>query len=52
VIAPDHIGCGLSDKPDLNQYDYSMKRRVETWSSSRYLGVIENVTLVLHDWGG
>ena len=29
VIAPDHIGCGLSDKPDSKTYDYKLKNRVD-----------------------
>jgi len=53
VIAPDHVGCGLSDKPGLDQYDYSLKRRVEDLGRLLdHLGVTENATLVLHDWGG
>ena len=27
-IVPDHIGCGLSDKPPASMYDYSLARRV------------------------
>ena len=27
VIAPDHIGCGLSDKPDEKNYAYTLRRR-------------------------
>jgi pimeloyl-ACP methyl ester carboxylesterase len=53
VIVPDHIGCGLSDKPGDEQYDYTLKSRaddLETLLDS--LGVKENVTLVVHDWGG
>jgi haloalkane dehalogenase len=53
VVAPDHVGCGLSDKPGLDQYDYSLKRRVgDLERLLDHLGVGENVTLVLHDWGG
>ncbi len=26
VIAPDHIGCGLSDKPQ--QYEYTLERHI------------------------
>jgi pimeloyl-ACP methyl ester carboxylesterase len=53
VIVPDHIGCGLSDKPGDDRYDYTLKSRVddlETLLDS--LGVNEKVTLVVHDWGG
>ncbi len=28
VIVPDHIGCGLSDKPDDSRYDYTLDSRV------------------------
>lgn len=27
-IVPDHIGCGLSDKPDDDQYSYTLERRI------------------------
>jgi haloalkane dehalogenase len=53
VIVPDHIGCGLSDKPDAGQYPYTLERRVQDLDDLlERLGVRENVTLVLHDWGG
>ena len=53
VIAPDHIGCGLSDKPGDDRYDYTLARRVDDLDAFlEWLGVNENVTLVLHDWGG
>ena len=52
-IVPDHIGCGLSDKPQPPRYDYSLASRVEDLTALLdHLGVRENVTLVLHDWGG
>lgn len=53
VIAPDHIGCGLSDKPDADSYDYSLRRRVEDMATLiAQLGIQGRITLVLHDWGG
>ena len=53
VIAPDHIGCGLSDKPDDAHYEYSLERRVKDIGTLLdHLGIESNVTLVLHDWGG
>lgn len=53
TLAPDHIGCGLSDKPDIKQYDYRLKSRVRDLESFlEQLGVKEKITLVLHDWGG
>ncbi len=52
-IVPDHIGCGLSDKPDDNRYDYTLSRRVDDLELLLdTLGVMENITLVVHDWGG
>jgi haloalkane dehalogenase len=52
-VAPDHIGCGLSDKPPVEQYDYSLKSRVDDLEALLdHLGLRENLTLVLHDWGG
>jgi len=53
VLAPDHIGCGLSDKPDDGGYEYRLERRVddvEAWLDA--LDVKRNITLVMHDWGG
>src|SRR6266478_9314052 len=28
TIVPDHIGCGISDKPDDARYDYTLEQRV------------------------
>jgi len=53
TIAPDHMGCGLSDKPDSDQYDYRLKSRVDDLEHLLdTLGINRNITLVLHDWGG
>ncbi len=49
-IAVDHIGFGLSDKPEA--YDYSTQnhsRTLERFISGKQL---ENITLVVHDFGG
>src|SRR6476469_1523032 len=52
-IVPDHIGCGLSDKPPLSAYDYSLKSRIDDLEALLdHLNLRENLTLVLHDWGG
>ncbi len=53
VLAPDHMGCGLSDKPDDSRYEYRLQRRIddlETWLDA--LDIKQNITLVMHDWGG
>jgi cis-3-alkyl-4-acyloxetan-2-one decarboxylase len=53
VIAPDHIGCGLSDKPGLDRYDYRLKSRSDDLADLiTRLELKDKLTLVLHDWGG
>ena len=53
VIAPDHIGCGLSDKPVDSGYSFTLKQRVDDLEALlEALGLREKITLVLHDWGG
>ena len=52
-IVPDHIGCGLSDKPGDEAYDYTLARRVDDLERLiDHLGIEGKLTLVLHDWGG
>lgn len=52
VVVPDHIGCGLSDKPDARRYPYRLAQRV--LDLTRLVGQLglRQVTLVGHDWGG
>jgi len=53
AIAPDHIGCGFSDKPDAKAYAYTLESRVrdlETFVNE--LNITEKIHLVVHDWGG
>ena len=53
TIVPAHIGCGLSDKPTTNQYDYRLKNRIDDLESLLdHLKLRENINLILHDWGG
>jgi haloalkane dehalogenase len=53
TIVPDHIGCGLSDKPGDDRYDYTLDRRVDDLEALLdHLGLTSDLTLVLHDWGG
>ncbi|MCK5667825.1 MAG: alpha/beta fold hydrolase [Gammaproteobacteria bacterium] len=52
-IVPDHIGMGLSDKPDDEIYRFTLDQRVDDLESLLdHLNVTDNITLVLHDWGG
>ncbi|MEM7032437.1 MAG: haloalkane dehalogenase [Chloroflexota bacterium] len=47
-IAPDLIGMGKSDKPDLDYRFFDQSKYLEAFIEK--LG-LSNVTLVLHDWG-
>jgi len=52
-IVPDHIGCGLSDKPAIAEYDYRLASRVaDCGALLAHLGLQQPLTLVMHDWGG
>jgi pimeloyl-ACP methyl ester carboxylesterase len=52
-LVPDHIGCGLSDKPDDDRYEFSLARRVADLETLlEHCGATNNLTLVVHDWGG
>jgi haloalkane dehalogenase len=52
-IVPDHIGMGLSDKPDDEQYEYTLARRVTDLEALlEHLQIRERAALVVHDWGG
>jgi cis-3-alkyl-4-acyloxetan-2-one decarboxylase len=53
VICPDHIGCGLSDKPSAKEYGYRLENRADDVAElMSQLGIKENLTLIVHDWGG
>ncbi|MDA2935017.1 alpha/beta fold hydrolase [Acidobacteria bacterium AH-259-D05] len=53
VVAPDHIGCGLSDKPSRDEYEYRLEQRVSDLEALlEHISVTSHITLVLHDWGG
>lgn len=51
-LVPDHIGMGLSDKPQ-DDYSYTLAQRVADFTAwLDHLALTEPVTLVAHDWGG
>ena len=52
VIAPDHIGCGRSAKPNDAHYDYTLSTRVADLGTLVDSLDLRNITLVVHDWGG
>lgn len=49
-IVPDHVGCGLSDKPE--DYAYTLEQRIEDVDSLIHRLGLNSYSLVLHDWGG
>ena len=52
-IVPDHIGCGLSDKPSDQEYDYTLNQRINDLETLLdHLEIKKDITLVVHDWGG
>jgi pimeloyl-ACP methyl ester carboxylesterase len=57
-VVPDHVGMGLSDKPDDARYEFSLRQRVDDLDAF-VRGVVDaaapsppKLTLVVHDWGG
>ena len=50
AIAVDHIGCGLSDRPQ--KYGYRFSDHISNLSKLMQTIDTENGTLVVHDWGG
>ncbi len=49
-IALDHIGCGLSDKPQ--EYSYRLADHRDNLAALLDALQVEKCTLVMHDWGG
>lgn len=49
-VAPDHIGCGFSSKPQ--NYSYTLAQHIENLEKLVDHLKLEGITLVLHDWGG
>ncbi len=50
VIAVDHIGCGLSDKPQ--EYPYTLQQHIDNLDSLLNILEVSSFSLVVHDWGG
>lgn len=49
-IAPDHLGCGFSDKPQ--DYPYQLQNHIDNLEELLDHLRIERCILVVHDWGG
>lgn len=50
-IVPDHIGCGLSDKPQKD-YNFSLVQRISDLGELVDSLELDSFDLVVHDWGG
>ena len=50
VIVPDHIGCGLSSKPE--DYQYTLINHINNVEKLLNHLNIEKFSLIVHDWGG
>lgn len=50
-IVPDHIGCGLSDKPG-SAYSYRLEQRIQDLGELIDHLKLERFDIVVHDWGG
>jgi pimeloyl-ACP methyl ester carboxylesterase len=50
LIVPDHIGCGLSDKPQA--YPYRLSQHIDNVRRLIAALDIHDITLLAHDWGG
>ena len=53
TLVPDHIGCGFSDKPAPEAYDYTLASRVADLDALVAHTVPKGrLSLIVHDWGG
>ena len=50
LIVPDHVGCGLSDKPQY--YEYRLAKHVDNLRRLIEQLRLDHLTLLAHDWGG
>jgi pimeloyl-ACP methyl ester carboxylesterase len=50
VIAPDHMGCGYSDKPQ--EYAYTLEQHIRNLEALLDSLNVDRLTMFLHDWGG
>lgn len=50
TLAVDHIGCGLSDKPQV--YSYRLRQHIDNLCRFIEQTHLQRITLIAHDWGG
>jgi len=49
-IVPDHLGCGLSDKPQ--DFDYTLGEHIRNLRALLDSLKLSKIHLIVHDWGG
>jgi cis-3-alkyl-4-acyloxetan-2-one decarboxylase len=49
-VVPDHMGMGRSDKPQ--HYNYTLSQHIENLEALVDKLELDDITLVVHDWGG
>jgi cis-3-alkyl-4-acyloxetan-2-one decarboxylase len=49
-VVPDHLGCGLSDKPQ--DWDYTLPNHIANLRALIAKLQLRRIHLVVHDWGG
>jgi pimeloyl-ACP methyl ester carboxylesterase len=52
VVALDHLGLGMSDIPATSEYDYRPRSHAQHLEDLVVALDLQNVTLVVQDWGG
>ena len=50
-VAPDHLGCGLSDKPSAQAFTYNLEGHSKNLLELVNDLGISKFNLVVHDWG-
>ncbi len=50
VVAVDHVGCGLSQKPQ--NYNYTLEQHIGNLARLIEQLDLRRITLLVHDWGG
>ena len=50
TVIPDHMGCGLSSKPQ--DYEYTLENHIENTVKLIKKLNLKDITLIVHDWGG
>lgn len=52
VIAPDHLGCGRSDKPSRAEFGYTLAAHRDNLIRLIDALDLDKIVLLAHDWGG